>query len=137
MRALLTGGAFIAALAVLSSAPVQAQPPKPAQTAPGNQCFQNTEFRSWRAPDSSTIYVRVRVNDIYELKLTGSCPHITAGDARLITEFRGSSSICNATDWDLRVAPAGPGSLPVPCIVNSMRRLTPAVAAAIPKRYRP
>jgi hypothetical protein len=138
MNTLLRSALLIATCAAAAgSVPAQAQPEAPRAEQRPNQCFQTTEFRSWRAPDPSTIYVRVRVSDVYELKLTGSCPFITSGDAFLVTKFRGSSSVCDANDWDLKVAQNGPGSIPVPCIVRSMRRLSPQEAAAIPKKARP
>ena len=134
MNALRNIAIIAAACAASAYAPAQAEPHH--AKAGGGQCFQSSEFEGWSAPDESTIYVRVRVSDIYRLKLTGACPGLNSS-SRLITKFRGSNAICNATDWDLAVSPGGPGSIPVPCIVRSMHKLSPTEIAAIPKRSRP
>ena len=123
--------AAAAALAMLAGA-AQAQPARPA-----NQCFFINQFQGWRAPDAKTIYIRVGVNDIYRLDLATACNDLLFPDSHLITKTRGPDTVCSAVDWDLSVAQTGPGSIPTPCIVKSMRKLTPAEAAAIPRKFRP
>jgi len=131
--------ALVASLAL--AAPALAQPAsikasKPA--APENQCFPITSFENWRAPDNKTMYLRVNVNEYFKIDMSGECPELTYPDAHLITVWRGSSEVCGPLDWDLKVADGtGPGSFAVPCIVKAQTRLTPAEAAAIPKKFKP
>ena len=111
---------------------------QPADDHGRNQCFFVNQFQQWRDVDDKTIYIRVNLNDYYRLDMAGSCPELTFPDPHLITKTRGPDTVCSALDWDLRVADGtGPGSFAVPCIVKAMTKLTPAEAAAIPKKYKP
>ena len=84
------------------------------------------------------MYLRVNVNEYFRIDMSGECPELTYPDAHLITVWRGSSEVCGPLDWDLKVADGtGPGSFAVPCIVKNQTRLTPAEAAAIPKKFKP
>ena len=123
----------IAALALGAAAQSQAQP---AGHQP-QQCFYANQFQGWRAADEKTIYIRVNLNDYYRLDMAGSCPTLTTPDARLINKVNGPPTICSAVDWNLSVSTQGPGAIATPCIVKSMRKLTPAEAAALPKKLRP
>jgi hypothetical protein len=110
-----------------------------AESAPrgANQCFFINQLQGWRAANDQTVYIRVGLRDIYRLDMAGACPELTAPDARLITKTRGPDTVCSAVDWDLSVSEPGPGAIPVPCIVSSMRKLKAAEAAALPKKLRP
>ncbi len=112
-------------------APAMAQPaPKP------NQCFMVNQFQNWRAADAETIYINVRGNHIYRLGLAGRCTTLLSPGARLITVFRGTSTVCSALDWDLRVS-SGINGIAEPCLVKTMTELTPAEIKAIPKKAMP
>jgi hypothetical protein len=130
---------LVAALAV--AAPAAAQPAPAGTSKPAaaeNQCFLISSFENWRAPDNKTMYLRVNVNEYFKIDMAGDCPELTYPDAHLITVWRGSSEVCGPLDWDLKVADGtGPGSFAVPCIVKNQTRLTPAEAAAIPKKFKP
>ena len=124
--------------ALMFSAQAQAQGPAPRpESHRGGQCFFINQLEGWRAADDRTIYIRVGVRDFYRLDLAGSCPNLTLPDAHLITRTRGPQTVCSAVDWDLSVNTSGPGAIPTPCIVSSMRKLGPAEAAALPKKLRP
>ena len=70
--------------------------------------------------------------------MAGSCPELTFPNPHLITHTFGPDEVCSAVDWDLKVADGtGPGSFATPCIVAKMTKLTPAEAAAIPKKFKP
>jgi hypothetical protein len=84
------------------------------------------------------MYLRINVNEYFRIDMAGECPELTYPDAHLITVWRGSSEVCGPLDWDLKVADgSGPGTFSVPCIVKAQTRLTPAEAAAIPKKFKP
>jgi hypothetical protein len=127
--------AFIGASGICVSglmiAPSFAQPAAPPSHR--NQCFFVNQFENWRAPDTRTINIRVQGNHYFRLGLGGECYPLRSGSARLITRFRGSSTICSPLDWDVQVS-EGIGSPPQPCLVKTMTELSPAeVAALLPK----
>ncbi len=127
--------AMAAAMVLASPAAGWAQA---AKDHPRNQCFYITQFEQWRDLDDKTIYIRVNLNDYYRLDMAQSCPELTYPNPHLITHTMGPDTVCGPLDWDLRVAPdSGPGSFGVPCIVKAMTKLTPAEAAAIPKKFKP
>ncbi|HEY0266059.1 MAG TPA: DUF6491 family protein [Rhizomicrobium sp.] len=130
MRSILFAALSLPIACGAAQAQVQAQAPAP------NRCFSISQFRNWRAADDKTLYIRVGVKDVYRLDLSYSCKAVTWPDARLITTFRGSSTVCTALDWDIKVGQSPP-SIPVPCMVKKMTALTPAESAALPKGAKP
>lgn len=124
----------VALLAALLLSPVvRGQPEQPNR---GQACFFSRNFEQWRSPDPSTIIIRVGINRFYRLDLSAPCPTLQFPDARLISVFRGSDSICGPLDWDLRVTQY-PAGVTEQCIVGSMTQLTPEQVATIPTRFRP
>lgn len=118
---------------MLSTTAIWAQPAPPQQ----NACFFINEFRSWKAPDARTIFIRVGTEHFYRLDLAADCALLTFPDAHLITRTRGTETVCSALDWDLRISqPPGTGA-PETCIVKQMTLLSPAETAAIPPKFRP
>jgi hypothetical protein len=119
---------------------VQAQPGEPSRTGESSRsrqdCFFVDQLQSWRAPDPSTIYIRVRPDRYYRLDLAGQCTKLQWPGSHLITNSHGKSTICSPLDWDLRVSELTEGA-PEQCVVHSMTRLDPAQVAAIPKPFKP
>ena len=100
------------------------------------QCFLSRDYEGFRPIDDHSFYIRTRVNTFFRIELQAACPQIAYPDARLITVVRGTDEICGPLDWDLKVGQSPP-SIPIPCIVKSQTRLTPAEAAAIPPKQKP
>lgn len=121
--------AAIAALGLAGAAHADAPPAKP--KAP---CFFSRDWMGWRSPDKNTIYIRVRVNEIYKIDLSYGSSLLTWPDSHLINEIRGSDSICSPIDLDLKVAEDG---IVEPLFIKSISKLTPEEVAAIPKKYLP
>jgi hypothetical protein len=119
-----------AALALFAAAPAQAATPKTPQS-----CFYSSQWTNWRAADRHTIYLRVRQRDIYEVKFRSACPEVTAPGAKLITVFRTGGLICKPIDLDIKVSTT-PGFKST-CIASSLRKLSPAEAKALPKKFQP
>lgn len=105
-------------------------------SAPRPSCFSSRDFENWKAPDASTILIRVRSNRFYRLDLAGKCQELLFPGAYLVTKFQGSNYICSALDWDLHVRQTGVGGS-VGCIVKNMTELSPAEVAAIPPKFKP
>ena len=130
-KAIRAAGAGLVVLA-LGSISGAAQP----QTQPLNRCFYNIDLESWKAPDAQTMYLRIRGNRYFRVDLVSKCFRLTEPAVHLITVFRGSNLVCSAVDWDLKVG-QDIRDIPEPCIVKSMRPLTPAEVAAIPPKFKP
>jgi hypothetical protein len=126
-----------AAVAMLGSAAAQTPPPAPLSTKPAPSCFQMPQFQNWKAADDKTLYIRVNMNQYYRLDLSASCSTLTWPGSHLITQTRGSTSVCSPVDWDLAVSQGPPGGIPQHCIVKAMTPLSPADVAAIPKKFKP
>jgi hypothetical protein len=134
MRSLFAG--LIGACALLGLVTSAAADPAGSSGANGTQCFFIRNFDNWKATDAKTIYIRVNLNQYYRLDLGSQCPALLWPDARLITKWRGSDSVCSALDWDLKVS-NGIHGFAQPCIVKTMTKLDPAAAAAIPPKFKP
>ena len=108
--------------------PAAAQAP----VKPPQQCFSTRDIRNVAAVDDFTVNLRVGVRDVYEAKTASVCPDVGFGPSLAYRSF--SSRICSETDISLITR--GPFS-PRECPLASLRKLTPAEVAALPKRARP
>jgi hypothetical protein len=129
----LAGAALLGASAMAAEAP-SASPEKAAKPA-ARSCFFVTQWRGWKAPSPDVLYLGVNLHDVYKVELSTSTPELMWPDAHLVSIVRGSSSICDALDLDLKVSD-GHGVL-APMIAKSMVKLTPEEVAAIPPKFRP
>jgi hypothetical protein len=121
--------AIAAALAAASAASAA-----PNQKA--DACFASRDWQGWSAPgDGDFLYLRVGVRDIYRVGLTpGSHVHKDA-DRFLVNRVRGSDWICSPLDLDLTLSDHH--GFREPLIARSLRKLTPAEVAAIPRKDLP
>ena len=121
--------AAIGALGLAGSAHADAPAAKPR-----TPCFFTRDWSGWRSPDAKTIYLRVRVNEIYQLDLSYGSSLLTWPDSHLINEVRGTDSVCAPIDLDLKVAN---DHIVEPLFIKSIAKLTPEQVAAIPKKFLP
>lgn len=123
------------AASALGVAATAASPAAPAaQPAPlhARQCFLSREWRGWKAsPDAMAIYIRVGMKRIYRLDLGAACPMLRSPGVHLVNRVRGSSMICDALDFDLKVS--DPRGFSVPCLVRHVTPLTQPEVQALPK----
>ncbi|HEV2364955.1 MAG TPA: hypothetical protein VGS12_12250 [Caulobacteraceae bacterium] len=119
---------------LITAAGASAQPYRegPAETHP---CFFITQWQGWSAPNDHTLLLRVNNRDIYQVDLSAGSSMLQAPGVHLVSRVEGSDSICNAIDLQLEVSD-GHG-FREPLIARSLRKLTPAEAAAVPPKYRP
>jgi hypothetical protein len=99
-------------------------------------CFFSDQFEEWRAPDTKTIFIRVRPNSYYRLDLGYDCPQLKQPGAQLITKTPGAHMVCSPLDWDLSVSQS-PSGIAVQCVVKAMTKLDAGQIAAIPKPFKP
>lgn len=104
-----------------------------AATARTSRCFFPSDVNGWRAAGDQTVYVRVSVNRVFQMKLMGPCPDIDWSQTIGI-EHRGSPQICSGLDATI-ISPSSIG--PRRCPVTALRELTPDEIKALPPRVRP
>ena len=93
-------------------------------------------WRSWSAAaNGDVLYLRVNINDIYRVDLTPGSRAYKSPGYFLVNRVRGSGWICSAIDLDLTLA--SDYGFRKPLIAVSMRKLTPAEVAAIPRKDLP
>jgi hypothetical protein len=145
-RTVLRGGLFAGIAAALIAGQALA-----ATDNPRTPCFYITQWQGWKAPNENTLYLGVNLHDVYRVDLSAGSPQLMWPDVHLISEVRGSNSICSAIDLQLYVAEDNGGSsfrtngvgfgsgsgFRVPLIARKLTKLTPDEIAAIPKKYRP
>ena len=124
-----------ALIAGLSLTPIAALSTAAAAPASRQSCFLITEWQGWKAPAPDVLYLGVRQHDIYRVQLSGPSPMIQSPGVHLVSINRGTSSICNALDLDLKVSD-GHG-FAEPLIARSITKLTPEEVAAVPPKFRP
>ena len=100
-------------------------------------CFPaGTAWQNWSAAaNGDVLYFRVYINDIYRVDLTPGSRVYKSPGYFLVNEVRGSGWICSAIDLDLTLA--SDYGFRKPLIAVSMRKLTPAEVAAIPRSELP
>jgi hypothetical protein len=137
-RAVVTTAALAAVLTLAAQASAQTNAPSsaPARSSrPRDACFDVHMVNGFNAPDESTVYIRVGVNEIWRLKLFAPCPNVN-WDQRIALQNRsGGSFVCNALDAELLVHDPGMGMQR--CPITELQKLTPAEVAALPKKSRP
>ena len=104
--------------------------------APRMRCFSTTQLNGWRSPDGKTVYLRVGANDYYQLELAKVCSTLKTISPQLILQNRQGGPVCSALDLDVR-ASEPPGGIPEPCLPKTLRQLSPAEAAALPRDAKP
>src|SRR5258706_1215540 len=115
------------ALAGLAAAGIAALPTVPmsaasARSTTPSSCFFVTQWEGWKAPTPDVLYLGVRPHEVYRVQLSGPSPMLQSPGVHLVSVHRGSSSICNALDLDLKVSD-GHG-FTEPLIARSITRLT-------------
>ena len=107
----------------------------PAGAQPNNNCFRLSQVSSTHADGDRRIYVRVNVNDFYRLDLANRCASLPyQGNHLVLTPTPGVDLICHPLDLDLKVSENGSREA---CFIQSITRLTPEEAAAIPRKVKP
>ena len=77
--------------------------------------------------------MRVGVDDIYRIDMQYPCTDLQ-NSKLIIRSVSGSGQICRAVDIDLKVGDQGFRSA---CVARSITKLTPAEAAALPRKIKP
>ena len=125
--------AAAAAVVATHSERAAAQP----QRRPASACFWIRNVTNFAANDTRTLYLRVGGNQVWALGLFSDCFQLDWVH-RVGLRNRGiSSSICEGPNPGLDVVVRDVAVGRQSCPVTSVRKLTPAEAAALPPLARP
>jgi hypothetical protein len=129
--------ALSAAAAVAMAQPAASPPGKPPpSTKIAPKCFRSHDWESWKpAENSKAIYIRVNINQFYRIDFSDSCPMVQSPNVHLVTRTI-NDLVCTPLDLDLKVADP-PTEFAIPCIVTGITPMSPAEAAALPKKLQP
>lgn len=128
--------ATVAALALAPLAHAATDTSTDAAPRKGSDCFASNTWEGWATTaNGDALLLRTTHRDIYRVDLTPGTHASKGADRFLVNRVRGSNWICSALDLDLTLADHT--GFRQPLIATSMRKLTPAEVAAIPRRELP
>jgi hypothetical protein len=99
------------------------------------KCFFSSQVNNFQAMDENTVYLRVGVSDVYEMKMFAPCRDVDWAH-QIALQSRGGSSICTGLDAEV-IAPGIGSQRAHTCQVRDIRHLTPQEIAALPAKARP
>lgn len=127
------GAIAASALAISACAPTMGGTETAAMTTEPRECFFTRNVNGFSAPDNDTLYLRVGVNDVYEMQMFGTCPEMDWAQS-LAIQSRSGSTVCSGMDATI-IAPTAIGAQR--CPVRAVRKLSEAETAALPPERRP
>ena len=136
MRVSLWG--FAAALFLTATVPAAYADDAPAATpAPEkhSSCFSLRDWQGgWVADGDQTLYLKVRLHDIYRLDLAQKESFLNAPGMHLVSKSWGSDMVCNPIDLDLKIADNLSPHFPSQLFIKSITKLTPEEVKALPPK---
>jgi hypothetical protein len=123
----------LAGLLAGSAAAPQAAAKSPEEPKSQRQCFWTRQINNFASDDDRVVNVRVGVKDVYQFQMLGHCTDVD-WNQKIAVRSRGSDYICTGLDAEI-ISPSTIG--PQRCPVSTVRKLTPAEVAALPKRAKP
>lgn len=125
-----------ATVAALALAPLAHAATEPAPAKTGGSCFASNTWNGWKTTNNGdALLLRINNRDIYRVDLTPGTHAYRGADQFLVNQVRGSNFICSALDLDLTLADHN--GFRQPLIATSLRKLSPAEIAAIPRKDLP
>ncbi len=105
--------------------------PAAAQPKAENTCFWTRDLRNHTVGGDHVLYFDVGGRAVYKVETSDNClAGASSSDPIVMVNRGGSGQICNKMDLDISVRGAR-------CIVSNMTKLSPAEAAALPKKIKP
>jgi hypothetical protein len=130
--------AFAAVLAVSATADTQPSSGVGQTKLHGKSCFWAYDVNNFAAHDDKTLYLRVGVHDVYAASMFGNCFNLSWIYSHITLRSHDTALICEGSALDVDViAPPETGFGRQRCPITSIRKLTPAEVAALPKDARP
>jgi len=134
--ALAAGASCLGAAAIAARTSPLTTPAPPSGTGvTGAECFRVHEIQNRVIADDHTMLVNVDGRATYRLTMKGRClATATNSDPISTRALPGTSRICKPADMDISISQSGSIR---PCLVDSIAKMSPAEAAALPKKYQP
>ena len=112
----------VAAGAAVAACSTYDEQPQGGPGSANRQCFLASQVNNfWGATDNSVL-VRVGVNDVYQLQLSGMCHDIDWANQIALRSTGGSNWVCRGLDAELLI-PSTIGTQR--CLVTDIRKLSP------------
>lgn len=137
--AFLATGALADKAAPHGAAPHKASPlgaaPPVGTGLPAGQCIRTSDIKGHTIVDDRTMLIDVNGRATYRLTMHGSClAGALTSDPVVTRKPPGTEIACKPIDFDIAISKDG---FPLPCIVDSVVKLSPAEVAALPPKLRP
>jgi hypothetical protein len=129
MRILTLALPLAAALGLGACAAGGADAPQSYATGASDQCFYNSDVRSFTDGAPNVVLVAVGADEAWELTLQNGCPDVGAA-SKVAIRSRGATRICAGQDAEITV-PNVSGAGAQRCLVRSVRKLSAQEAAAV------
>ena len=127
--------ATLVATMTLGLGPVAAATARDNAPQPVRQCFSASRIANWAKVDDKTVNLRIEGGAYFQVILAGMCLKAARSSSSALSfATRVSDDVCEPNDLTVVVAT---GIAPLRCSVDSLRRLSPAEVAALPKKQKP
>ena len=128
----------VAGMAVASCA----QPPQEPVTLPAGtpmaqyECFRTRDMEGHTIGDDRSLFIDVRGKGVYRVSMRGAClAGAVSSDPLVIEQPPGNALVCRPMDFDVRISKGGGPA--IPCIVETITRLSDTEVASLPPKLRP
>ncbi len=97
-------------------------------------CFTVAQVHNFRSAGPTTLYVRARISEVFELQTT-PCPGSDFANALIIVPDGANDQLCPGDRARLQIS--GAGTTGLTCVARVVRKLTPEEAGALPDEFQP
>jgi hypothetical protein len=108
----------------------------PGLAAEKSKCFEVSEVKGHTIADDHTLYLKVGGASVYRLGMSNNCLGGMKPSDPVTVKARSTPKICEAEDLDVHAEVNG-GGLSSRCILDTLTKLTPAEASALPAKLKP
>ncbi|MGZ3378046.1 MAG: hypothetical protein ACXU8S_15745 [Phenylobacterium sp.] len=122
--------------AVTLPALIAATPALAAEKPAAAKCFDVKDIKGHAIADDRTLYLNVGGQSVYRVGMSNNCLGGMAPSDPVTVKERSTSKICEAADLDVHAELNG-GGLSSRCILDTLSKLTPAQASALPAKLKP
>ncbi|HLZ75093.1 hypothetical protein [Phenylobacterium sp.] len=124
------------AIALIGAVSLAASTPALAAEKPAGKCFDVKDIKGHVIADDRTLYLNVGGQSVYRVGMSNNCLGGMAPSDPVTLTGRGAPKICEASDLDVHAEVNG-GGLSSRCVIDTLTKLTPAQASALPAKLKP
>jgi hypothetical protein len=127
--------ALIGAVALAAAMPAFAAE-KGAAEKGAAKCFDVHDVKGHTIADDRTLYLNVGGQSVWRVGMRNNCLGGMAPNDPVTIKERSAPKICEADDLDIHAEVNG-GGLTSRCVLDTLTRLTPTQASALPAKLKP